>query len=686
MAASPAYGKKGLKVRDVDKDHFSSGVKDEPTFSRLVIRFLEGKSLLASDIETGKSDPVAFVWVGSNEDTPDLSSAEEAESGILKTRVCPTTVDPIWNEDVIFPMDVSEIDQLLDLKCLIYVRDEDIEEDGSTSYDELGMVEFSMKHLITKGKAMKNSIVESARWYSLKKSPGMRKVDGTVKLTISLMFGSEDNEVIEQQVDMPALNGGHSTNFTRTSMAQLNSIAQKVQRHFVNPLGSGGKDGMGKDPRLRLSLSGLPRPSSAASARSTSRSSLGSIAQIAPMVRKRPSTAPSNRDDDDKHRDKEKSKNKAPPKAGRRYASAVDSSDDYDHHLLDDVIPEDGSNSSSHAKKEGEEGEGDDDEKEESVVVKEDVGKSFDAETQELIVVKSNGSKPSKRDPSKTVDDIRVEVGGYDMEELLKSGAVDGGDEGVIEDFVRLGVDRVMETMDNGDVDFFDSAQEVAEAVAKNLKRSAYKLARGSSIRALQGAEELVENAVENAEELLEEAEEMLEKRSVVKALKDKFKSIVTPVAKTTEAPSKIAGLAAEESQKHLQTLTNGELNGDNAFLDQMLERGPMMGDESLNELPAVAEKTVVVDEAGNAESSNLKEEDPTAAAAPAANANVNANANTNASASANANTGASSHGSSGGGGTINAMAADQNVIGTGRMRQGTSNAEEPLVHREIEY
>jgi len=64
----------------------------------------------------------------------------------------------------------------------------------------------------------------------------------------------------------------------------------------------------------------------------------------------------------------------------------------------------------------------------------------------------------------------------------------------------------------------------------------------------------------------------------------------------------------------------------------------------------------------------------------------VPATAATNASASANANTGASSHGSSGGGGTINAMAADQNVIGTGRMRQGTSNAEEPLVHREIEY
>ncbi len=185
--------KTGLKHRDVAKDHFSSGKSQNvPNFSRLVITFIEGKSLLASDVETGKSDPVCFVWCGPADETPDLNTTDDENSGILKTKVCPTTTDPIWNEDVVFPLDFNDINVLSSLKCLIYVRDEDISENNEYSYDELGMLEIFFKDIISKGKSLKTGIVLSAAWYTLKKSPGMRKVDGKIKLTINLVIHQND--------------------------------------------------------------------------------------------------------------------------------------------------------------------------------------------------------------------------------------------------------------------------------------------------------------------------------------------------------------------------------------------------------------------------------------------------------------------------------------------------------------
>jgi hypothetical protein len=55
-----------LKVRPVAKDHFSSGKVKAPgsDLTRCVVRVFDGESLLASDAETGKSDPVCFIWVG----------------------------------------------------------------------------------------------------------------------------------------------------------------------------------------------------------------------------------------------------------------------------------------------------------------------------------------------------------------------------------------------------------------------------------------------------------------------------------------------------------------------------------------------------------------------------------------------------------------------------------------------
>lgn len=222
--------KTGLKTRDVSKDHFSSGKNlNEPKFSRLVVRMLEGAQLLASDISTGKSDPVCFLWLGPCAETPVVEklASEDHDAMFAKTVVCPTTVDPIWNEDVVFELQVSDVNTMMDQKCVIFIRDEDIEEDGSKSYDELGMVEFTLKEIVSRGRALKSSIVLPATWYTLKKSPGMRRVDGRVKLTITLIFTPEDIESINGQLPPLASSDGVPS-YTA-------GIGPLIQSHFKDP-------------------------------------------------------------------------------------------------------------------------------------------------------------------------------------------------------------------------------------------------------------------------------------------------------------------------------------------------------------------------------------------------------------------------------------------------------------------
>lgn len=222
--------KTGLKTRDVSKDHFSSGKNlNEPKFSRLVVRMLEGAQLLASDISTGKSDPVCFLWLGPCAETPVVEklASEDHDAMFAKTVVCPTTVDPIWNEDVVFELQVSDVNAMMDQKCVIFIRDEDIEEDGSKSYDELGMVEFSLKEIVSRGRALKSSIVLPATWYTLKKSPGMRRIDGRVKLTISLIFTPEDIETINDQLPPLASSDGIPS--------YAAGVGPLIQSHFKDP-------------------------------------------------------------------------------------------------------------------------------------------------------------------------------------------------------------------------------------------------------------------------------------------------------------------------------------------------------------------------------------------------------------------------------------------------------------------
>lgn len=200
------HKKTGLKAREVAKDHFSSrptsASRNKPVEeTKLVIRIIEGSHLLASDIETGKSDPVCFVWCGPKGETPNLEvPIDERESeGIMLTTVCPITIDPRWDEEITFPIDTESLEAIMNMHCLVYVRDEDINEDGTTTYDELGMLDIPLKDIVANGKRMQgNTFIVSATWYALKKTPGMRKAEGDIKCCASLVFGVDASPMFTQ--------------------------------------------------------------------------------------------------------------------------------------------------------------------------------------------------------------------------------------------------------------------------------------------------------------------------------------------------------------------------------------------------------------------------------------------------------------------------------------------------------
>ena len=139
-----------LKVNPVNPRHWSSGVrKGEVHQTRCVIQIVKAANLLASDAETGKSDPVCFLKFCSEGEVPKWDDFASSDSGILSTAVIKACTDPIWNSYHTFPLILDHYNDLLNATIHLLIRDEDINEDGSRSYDDLGQVVWSIVDLIS---------------------------------------------------------------------------------------------------------------------------------------------------------------------------------------------------------------------------------------------------------------------------------------------------------------------------------------------------------------------------------------------------------------------------------------------------------------------------------------------------------------------------------------------------------
>lgn len=177
-----------LKSKEVDANHWSSGKGDDLNCNRCIIRVLEAADLLSSDAETGKSDPICFLWVGPQDEYPSFDINNLENNGVLTTKVIKCTIDPHWNSEHIFPMELDSIESLNEAKVVVLIRDEDLDADNVASYDDLGQVVIPFKDIIKNGKIINNTIVYAGKWYPVAKCPGMRKVSGQIKLAFTLVF------------------------------------------------------------------------------------------------------------------------------------------------------------------------------------------------------------------------------------------------------------------------------------------------------------------------------------------------------------------------------------------------------------------------------------------------------------------------------------------------------------------
>ena len=131
-----------LKVNPVSADHWSSGKSQEDIHqTRCIVQIIKASQLLASDAETGKSDSVCFMkFCPQYSPAPKWNDFASPASGILSTTVIEACTDPIWNSFHTFPLILESYEELLSASIHLLVRDEDIEVDGTKSYEDLGQV------------------------------------------------------------------------------------------------------------------------------------------------------------------------------------------------------------------------------------------------------------------------------------------------------------------------------------------------------------------------------------------------------------------------------------------------------------------------------------------------------------------------------------------------------------------
>lgn len=169
----------------VSRDHFSNNTAPKSVLNtRLVVRIIDGASLLASDLDTGKSDPVCFAWCGPSDELPSVDDmTREDYKRVLSTSVRPGTTDPIWNEELVFPIDAAttSLSDLLAFQCFVYVADldEDAPPDLSrvaVSYDPLGQLLVPFSDVIDKGRIVNgNSLSLAAARYTLLRTPKLSR-------------------------------------------------------------------------------------------------------------------------------------------------------------------------------------------------------------------------------------------------------------------------------------------------------------------------------------------------------------------------------------------------------------------------------------------------------------------------------------------------------------------------------
>eukprot|EP00903_Cladosiphon_okamuranus_P007632 g7401.t1 len=177
--------------------------------TRVTVKILEGKNLLVSDLLTGTSDPVALLWVGTcDEGEVDLKYDKRVQS----TEVCHRTVDPVWDAEFVFPLEVQTVQDLLSGQLNVLVRDYD-DADGDVHFVDLGRVSIPLETVLTEGNIMAHTqlVQLPARWYPLQRCRGVTKSRGALKMAVGFFVGSDSALLRDDDSESETIDQGAGT-------------------------------------------------------------------------------------------------------------------------------------------------------------------------------------------------------------------------------------------------------------------------------------------------------------------------------------------------------------------------------------------------------------------------------------------------------------------------------------------
>eukprot|EP00752_Nemacystus_decipiens_P002970 g2759.t1 len=228
------HNKSALTPTYFSHNHFSSSVataKDPMARrTRITVKVLEGKNLLVSDLLTGTSDPLALLWVGScDEGEVDLKYDKRVQS----TEVCKHTVDPVWDAEFVFPLEIQTVQDLLTGQVNVLVRDCD-DADGDVHFVDLGRVSIPLETVLTQGNIMAHTqlVQLPARWYPLQRCRGVKKSRGALKIAVRFFVGPDSALLQHDDSSSEALEQG-------------NRSALRFENHIKRLRGDDGTNGRG---------------------------------------------------------------------------------------------------------------------------------------------------------------------------------------------------------------------------------------------------------------------------------------------------------------------------------------------------------------------------------------------------------------------------------------------------------
>lgn len=161
----------------------------------------------------------------------DNNERQRPHGNAQSTEVRKHTVDPVWDAEFAFPLEIESVEDALTGRVNILVRDHD-DADGDVHYLDLGRASISLETVLIEGNIMEHTqlVQLPARWYPLQRCRGMKKVRGMLKIAVGFCVGP-DSALLRDEEDgrVTTEEEEHANDAGLTAAARFGHTVRKVR-------------------------------------------------------------------------------------------------------------------------------------------------------------------------------------------------------------------------------------------------------------------------------------------------------------------------------------------------------------------------------------------------------------------------------------------------------------------------